>query len=119
MKKLLPFFLIPFAFIACKKCVECEIRLKQSQDVIGYVDEFCGSNKKVEDEEERLLAEYYCIECSALTGMGTVSSGIHCGNRFFVDSVEADWESGALASGTSANCIYYRDTANVRCVLKN
>jgi len=119
MKKFLLLLIIPISFAGCKKCVECEIRLKQSQDVIGFVDEFCGTDKKVEEEEERLRSDYNCIECSALTGLGTVSSGVHCGNRIFVDSLEADWKSGALESGTSANCIYYRDTANVRCVLKN
>ena len=61
MKKLL--LIVPLVFAGCKKCVECEIRLKQSQDVIGFVDEFCGNDKKVEEEEQRLRADYNCIEC--------------------------------------------------------
>lgn len=120
MKKLaLSLIVVPLLFSSCKKCVECEIRLKESQDIIGSVDEFCGSDKKVEEEEERLRAEYTCIECSVQTDLGTANSGIHCGDRAFTDSLENDWESGAAEIGTSANCIYYRDTANVTCVLAN
>lgn len=106
------------AFSACTKCVECEIKLKESQDIIGAVDEFCGTNKKVEEEEERLKADFTCIECSVNTGLGNANSGVVCGDRAFTDSVEAAWDAGALEIGTSANCIYYRDTADVRCVLK-
>ena len=119
MKKLLLLLIVPLVFAGCKKCVECEIRLKQSQNVIGFVDEFCGNDKKFEEEEQRLRADYNCIECSALTGFGTATSGVHCGNRAFTDSIDSDWKNGALQSGTSANCIYYHDTTNVRCVLKN
>lgn len=112
--------LVGLAIVAsgCKKCVECEIRLKESQDVIGFVDEFCGTDKKVEEEEDRLKADYTCIECTVNTGLGNANSGVHCGNRAFTDSIEADWESGAADIGTTANCVYYRDTANVTCVLK-
>ncbi|MFT6209650.1 MAG: hypothetical protein ACJAYA_000063 [Bacteroidia bacterium] len=119
MKKLLLFLFVPLIFAGCKKCVECEIRLKQSQDVIGFIDEFCGNDKKVEEEEERLRADYNCIECSVQTGIGTANSGIHCGDRAFTDSLENDWDNGAAEIGTGANCIYYRDTTNVICVLKN
>ena len=106
-------------FSGCTKCVECEIKLKQSQDVIGCVDEFCGTDKKVEEEEDRLLSDFYCIECSVQTGMGSANSGVLCGERPYIDSVQASWSTGANNIGTSANCIYYRDTVNVACVLKN
>ena len=102
----------------CRKCVECEIRLKESPEIIGFVDEFCGTNKKVEEEEGRLRSDYTCIECTVNTGLGNATSGVHCGDRAFTDSIEADWEAGAIQIGTSANCVYYRDTANVTCVLK-
>lgn len=120
MNKLV-FLTLGFALLlgSCKKCVECEIRLKQSQEVIDYIDEFCGSDKKVKEEEERLRADYTCIECSVQTGFGPTNSGIQCGNRAFTDSVERDWKNGAADIGTAANCIYYRDTTNVACVLKN
>jgi hypothetical protein len=111
-------FVLVIAFAGCTKCVECEVKLKESQDVIGAVDEFCGTNKKVEEEEERLLAEYTCIECVVNTGLGTATSGVLCGDRAFTDSIEADYEAGALQIGTTAQCTYYRDTANVVCVLK-
>lgn len=116
---LLPFLVIPIVLSSCTKCVECEIRLKQSQEVVGFVDEVCGTNKKIEAEEERLNADYTCIECSVNTGLGTAQSGVHCGNRAFTDSIEAGWESGAAEIGTSASCTYYRDTVNVACVLRN
>jgi hypothetical protein len=103
---------------ACTKCVECEIRLKQSQDIIGTLDEFCGTDKKVEEEETRLRAEYNCIECYVNTGIGTANSGVLCGDMAFTDSVETSWETGAQESGYFATCITYRDTANVTCVLK-
>jgi hypothetical protein len=119
MKKIFLFLVVPLLFAGCKKCVECEIRLKESQHVIGFVDEFCGDDKKVEEEEERLRADYNCIECSVQTGIGTANSGIQCGDRAFTDSLENDWDNGAAEIGTDANCIYYRDTANVICVLKN
>jgi hypothetical protein len=109
---------ITILFTSCRKCVECEIRLKESPEVIGYVDEFCGTDKKVEEEEDRLRSDYTCIECTVNTGLGNANSGIHCGDRAFTDSIEADWEAGALQIGTTANCVYYRDTANVTCVLK-
>lgn len=109
---------LPVIAGGCKKCVECEIRLKQSQDVIGHVDEYCGTKKKVDAKEEELASEYNCIECSVNTGGGTANSGVHCGNRAFTDSIETAWENGALQSGNTAVCIYHRDTANVTCLLK-
>ena len=119
MLRSVPIIIITAAFLSgCTKCVECEIKLKESQDVIGYIDEFCGTDKKVEEEENRLRADYTWIECSVNTGLGQAQSGVVCGDRAFTDSVEATWESGAAEIGTSANCIYYRDTANVVCVLK-
>lgn len=119
MQKLIPYILgVAFSLTACTKCVECEVKLKESSDVIGRIDEFCGTDKKVEEEEERLRQNYTCIECSVNTGLGNANSGVVCGDRAFTDSVEAAWDAGALEIGTSANCIYYRDTADVRCVLK-
>jgi hypothetical protein len=118
LKKYFILFALPIGFGACTKCVECEVKLKQSQEVIGYVDEFCGTDKKVEEEENRLRADYYCIKCSVNTGLGQATSGVQCGERTFIDSIEASWEQGANEIGTSANCVYYRDTANVTCVLK-
>ncbi|MFT4595730.1 MAG: hypothetical protein ACI85G_001667, partial [Psychroserpens sp.] len=38
--------------------------------------------------------------------------------RSFTDSIQAGWEQAAFDIGREANCIYYRDTANVTCVLK-
>jgi len=119
IKKLLPLILIPFTLGACKKCVECEIRLKESQTIIGTVDEFCGTNKKVEEEQDRLKADYTCIECNVNTGLGQATSGVQCGDRAFTDSIESSWDAGAMDLGTTANCTYYRDTANVACVLIN
>ena len=107
------FLVVATAFSSCTKCVECEIRLKQSQDVIGFVDEFCGTDKKVEEEENRLRAEYKCIECEANSGFGPVNSGVFCGDGAYVDSIEQAWEGGS----TTATCFVYRDTANVTCVL--
>lgn len=119
MLKSIPVILVVAAvFAGCTKCVECEVRLKESQNVIGSVDEFCGTDKKVEEEENRLRADYTCIECSVNTGIGTAHSGVLCGNREYTDSIEASWDAGAADIGTSANCVYYRDTANVTCVLK-
>ena len=119
MQKLIPYILgVAFSLTACTKCVECEVKLKESSDVIGRIDEFCGTDKKVEEEEERLRQNYTCIECSVNTGLGNANSGVVCGDRAITDSVEAAWDAGALEIGTSANCIYYRDTADVRCVLK-
>lgn len=119
MMRLLVFLLVVvFILPSCRKCVECEIRLKESPDVIGYVDEFCGTNKKVEEEEDRLRADYTCIKCSVNTGLGTANSGIQCGDRAYTDSIESAWDAGAFEAGTTANCVYYRDTANVTCVLK-
>ncbi len=109
---------VPIVFFGCKKCVECEIKLKESQQVLGYVDEFCGTDKKVKAEEERLLADYTCVECIVNTGLGPATSGIQCGDRLFTDSLEADWRRGAFDLGTTANCTYYRDTVNVTCLLK-
>ena len=117
--KFLPFSLLSIAILVagCTKCVECEIKLKESQEVIGTVDEFCGTNKKVAEEEDRLRAEYTCIECEVITGFGPVNSGVVCGDLAFTDSVEASWEQGAFDLGTTADCFSYRDTANVVCVL--
>lgn len=117
-KRFLILFVLPLGLGACTKCVECEVKLKESQEVIGYVDEFCGTDKKVEAEEERLNSDYYCIKCTVNTGLGQASSGVQCGERAYIDSIETAWEEGANDIGTSANCIYYRDTANVTCVLK-
>lgn len=111
------FFLLGAAFSSCTKCVECTVSLKESSEIVGYVDEFCGTDKKVEEEEDRLLSDYTCISCSVNTGAGTASSGVLCGDRAYTDSVEADWDEGALAIGANALCIYYRDTAKVTCVL--
>jgi hypothetical protein len=118
MRSILAIFVLAAVLNSCTKCVECEIRLKQSQDVIGSVDEFCGTDKKVEEEENRLRAEYNCIQCSVNTGIGTANSGVVCGDKAFTDSVETAWEQGAQESGYFAICIVYRDTANVTCVLK-
>jgi len=107
-----------FAFSSCKKCVQCEIRLKESQEVIGFIDEFCGNDKKVEEEQERLRAEYSCVDCTIETTFGPVSTGIHCGNRAFTDSIKSDANASATNLGTSTSCVLYRDTANVTCVLK-
>lgn len=119
MIRIAPFiFVVAVSLSACTKCVECKIELKESNDVLGMIDEFCGTDKKVDEEEERLRQDYTCIECTVNTGLGNANSGIVCGNRAFTDSVEAAWDAGALEIGTSANCIYYRDTAKVTCVLK-
>jgi hypothetical protein len=98
--------------------VECEVRLKESQTVVGTVDEFCGTKKQVEEKEEALATDYYCINCNVTTGFGTVSSGIVCGERTFIDSVENAYRTGALANGNPYDCTYYRDTVNVTCLLK-
>lgn len=118
--RIIPLFILASVVLlnSCKKCVECEIRLKQSQDVIGRIDEFCGTDKKVEEEENRLRADYNCIRCTVNTGLGTADSGVLCGDRAYTDSVEDNWEEGAQESGYFATCVYYRDTANVTCVLK-
>ncbi len=118
MVRLLSFLVLSFLISGCTKCVECEVKLKESQDIIGYVDEFCGTDKKVEAEEERLRSDYTCVECNVTTGFGPTSSGVLCGNREYTDSIQAEWDAGAFILGTTANCIYYRDTANVICVLK-
>ncbi|MFT4544933.1 MAG: hypothetical protein ACI9UR_000293 [Bacteroidia bacterium] len=117
-RQLLLFLIVPLLLAGCTKCVECEVKLKQSQDIIATVEEFCGSTKKVEGEEERLRADYTCIECNVLTNSGVVNSDIECGDRSFTDSIQAGWEQAAFDIGREANCIYYRDTANVTCVLK-
>lgn len=119
MVRLVSIFLVGVGlFSGCKKCVECEVRLKKSSDVIGYVDKFCGTDKKVEEEEDRLNAEYTCIECIVQTAQGPQSSGILCGSREFTDSVEASNKAGAAQIGAFVNCAYNRDTTIVRCVLK-
>ncbi len=118
MVRLLSFLVIPFLISGCTKCVECEVKLKDSQDILEYVDEFCGTDKKVEIEEARLRNDYTCVECEVATGFGPLSSGVLCGNREYTDSVQADWDAGAFDLGTTAYCVYYRDTANVICVLK-
>ena len=119
MKHFLLFVLsLPVVLASCTKCVECEIKLKESQTIVGYVDEFCGTSKKVEEEEERLRNDYNCVECSVLTPSGTVNSGVHCGDRAYTDSIEYGWEEAAFDIGANADCIYYRDTANVTCLLK-
>ncbi|MBL4586259.1 MAG: hypothetical protein JKX84_04265 [Flavobacteriales bacterium] len=89
------FFLviISFVFSGCKKCVQCEIRLKQSQQVIGFIDEFCGNDKKIEKEEAQLRADYNCIECSVFTF--NANSGVLCGDRTYTDSIRSDWQAGA------------------------
>ena len=118
MKYLALFFLTNALILTgCTKCVECEIRLKESQTVIGFVDEFCGTNKKVAAEEERLREDYTCVECIVETGLGTVTSEVQCGDRTYTDSIQAGWEQAAFDIGEEAECIYYRDTANVTCVL--
>lgn len=103
---------------SCTKCVECEIKLKESQEVIGYVDEFCGTDKKVRNEEDRLRSDYKCIECSVNSTFGQATSGVLCGDGSYIDSVQSSWQQAAAQIGTSASCVYYRDTANVTCVLK-
>lgn len=112
------FLALPILLTGCTKCVECEVKLKESQDVIGFVDEFCGTNKKVAAEEDRLRDDYTCIECTVLTGFGPINSGVNCGDRAYTDSIESGWEQAAFDLGQTADCIYYRDTANVTCVLK-
>lgn len=106
------------AFSSCKKCVQCEAKLKQSQQVLTTVDEFCGTKKDIEAEEARLNDENICIKCMVTTGFGPTDSGIVCGDQAFTDSVETTWNEAAASIGTSANCVYYRDTVNVTCVLK-
>lgn len=110
--------ILAFAFSSCKKCVQCEAKLKQSQQVLTHIDEFCGNKKDIEAEEARLNEENTCIKCVVNTGFGPTDSGIICGDRAFTDSVETSWDEAAASIGTSASCIYYRDTVNVACVLK-
>lgn len=119
MKKGLFLIIISAAtFSSCKKCVECEVKLKQSQQVLTNVDEYCGTKKDIEAEQERLNAENICIKCSVNTGFGPTDSGVLCGNLAFTDSVETSWKQAASSIGTYANCTYYRDTVNVTCILK-
>lgn len=110
--------LLLLAMAGCKKCVECDIDLKQAFVTVAEVD-FCGTSGKIEEEEERLLnSEYACVECVANTSFGSVSSGFHCGNRVFTDSLEDDWRNGGMETGHTVNCTYYRDTLEVICLLK-
>lgn len=115
--RFLSILVIPFLIAGCTKCVECEIKLKESQTVLGNVDEFCGTSKKVSAEEDRLRADYTCIECVVVTQSGPVNSGVQCGDRAFTDSIQAGWDQAAFDIGTDADCTYHRDTVNVTCVL--
>lgn len=115
--RLFSFLVIPFIIAGCTKCVECEIKLKESQTVLENIDEFCGTDKKVSAEEDRLRADYTCIECMVQTQSGPVNSGVVCGDRAYTDSVQVVWDQAAFDIGTSAECTYYRDTVNVICVL--
>lgn len=94
------------------------MRLKESQTVIGTVDEYCGTKKQVEEKDDALASDFYCISCSVLTGFGTVTSGVLCGERSYIDSVENAYRTGAQAGGNQYDCVYYRDTVNVTCLLK-
>ncbi|MCF8276854.1 MAG: hypothetical protein K9J17_08980 [Flavobacteriales bacterium] len=119
MKKVgLSLVLFPILLAGCSKCVECEVKLKQSQEVVGYVDEYCGTNKEIKGKEDQLSADHTCIECIVVTGFGPTTSGVNCGDREFTDSLESAWKQGAFDIGTTASCTYYRDTVDVTCVLK-
>ena len=115
--RLLTILIIPVLISSCTKCVECEIKLKESQTVLGNIDELCGTDKKVSAEEDRLREDYTCIECKVVTPSGPINSGVRCGDRAFTDSIEAGWDQAAFDIGTDADCTYYRDTVNVTCIL--
>lgn len=103
----------------CTKCVQCEIELKEAFLTVATIDEYCGTNDEIEEEENRLVTETYtCIECRVTTGFGQSTSGFLCGDRTFTDSVEEAWRTGAQQAGLFHNCTFYRDTLEVTCVLK-
>ncbi|MDP6909040.1 MAG: hypothetical protein QF371_06015, partial [Flavobacteriales bacterium] len=105
MLRFLCFLVITILISGCTKCVECEIKLKESQDIIGYVDEFCGTDKKVEAEEDRLRSDYTCIECIVHhPAFGPTPTGIYCGDRSITDSVHSASNESALNLGTTADC---------------
>lgn len=109
----------PLMMAGCTKCVQCEITLKEAFVTVANIDEYCGTGDDIEDEENRLVTdEYTCIECIVNTGFGQSTSGFHCGDRAFTDSLEDAWRTGAMEAGLSHNCTFYRDTLEVTCVLK-
>lgn len=111
--------LIPALLMAgCTKCVTCSIDLKQGNLHVATIDEFCGTEDDIEEEEDRLLDdEYTCISCTAYANTGPLVSGFHCGNRVFIDSINDTWRDGALGAGYQYVCDRNRDTLDVVCVL--
>lgn len=110
---------VAMAATGCTKCVTCDIKLKEGFLHVATIDEYCGTDNDIENEEQRLAGdEYSCIECRVNTSMGQATSGFVCGNRAFTDSVNDDWRDGAMEVGLQHNCTYYRDTLEVVCILK-
>jgi hypothetical protein len=111
---------MPFIFGGCTKCVTCDIDLKQGFLNVATIDEYCGTSDDIDEEENRLIQEEYaCIECIVNTSFGQSSSGFLCGDRNFTDSVNDTWRDGAVQAGLQYDCVYYRDTLEVVCILKN
>lgn len=103
---------------SCKKCVQCDIDLKEGNFQVAQIAEYCDTREGIKNEEDRLISqEYTCVECVVNASFGPTSSGFHCGDRAFVDSLENDWRTGAMQSGLQHNCTFYRDTLEVRCTL--
>jgi hypothetical protein len=107
------------ALTACSHCELCEIKQKETALVVLTDHEICGTNDALDDEKSALDDNYNCIECIVNTTSGPASSGYHCGDRTFTDSLEAAVRNGALAAGYTYDCAFFRDTLEVICVLKD
>lgn len=107
------------AISACSHCELCEIKQKETALVVLSDHEICGTKDALDDEKASLDDNYNCIECIVNTTSGPASTGYHCGDRAFTDSLETAVRNGATAAGYTYDCTFFRDTLEVICVLKD
>lgn len=112
------FALVGFVFLAsgCKKsCLNCTIEHFDDLSIVAEVNDLCGNDEDLKQEQERLAVEYRCIQCVVFAGLSNSDTGIICGDIAFTDSVQASNEAAAFEIGANYTCELFTDTLIIRC----
>ena len=119
MKKLLGALtligLIGFATGCKKSCLNCTIEHFDDLTIIAEVNDICGNDEDLKQEQDRLAIDYRCIQCVVFAGLSNSDTGIICGDVAFTDSVQASNEQAAIEIGANYTCELFADTLIIRC----
>ena len=103
------------ACAGCKRCVDCTVEHFEDLRIIAEVNDICGNEEDLSQEEANLAADYRCVQCVVFLGTGNHDTGILCGTRQYTDSIEQSNVQGANEIGVPVACEFFTDTLIITC----